>query len=82
MHIINISQTEDWHSEKFEVSLMENLPVASVLSRLDNAKNCIKMLLPGMPPYVSIYGHLSRFLESSSWRGPLLDRISLRAVRT
>ncbi|KAI0285229.1 Mak10 subunit, NatC N-terminal acetyltransferase-domain-containing protein [Russula brevipes] len=59
-----LHDTEDWHSEKFEVSLLETLPVTSVLSRLDNAKNCIQTILP----------------ESSLWRSPLLDRISLRAV--
>jgi hypothetical protein len=46
--IIDVLQTEDWHSEKFEVSLLETLHVATVLSRLDNAKNCILAILPGM----------------------------------
>ncbi|KAI9508819.1 Mak10 subunit, NatC N-terminal acetyltransferase-domain-containing protein [Russula earlei] len=59
-----LHDTEDWHSEKFEVSLLETLPVASVLSRLEEAKDCIQAILP----------------ESSPWRSALLDRISLRAV--
>jgi hypothetical protein len=50
MFLINLLQTEDWHSEKFEVSLMENLPLTSVLSRLDHAKDCIKTILPGATP--------------------------------
>jgi N-alpha-acetyltransferase 35, NatC auxiliary subunit len=45
--IVDIRQTEDWHSEKFGVSLLESLPVASALSRLDDAKNCIRAILPG-----------------------------------
>ncbi|KAI0303343.1 Mak10 subunit, NatC N-terminal acetyltransferase-domain-containing protein [Multifurca ochricompacta] len=60
-----LHDTEDWHSEKFEVSLMEGLPVTSVLSRLDDAKNWVRFLFP----------------ESSPWRRALLDRISLRIVR-
>ncbi|KAF8461150.1 Mak10 subunit, NatC N-terminal acetyltransferase-domain-containing protein [Russula ochroleuca] len=59
-----LHDTEDWHSEKFGVSLLESLPVASVLSRLDDAKNCIQTILP----------------EPSPWRSALLDRISLRAA--
>jgi hypothetical protein len=45
--IVDIWQTEDWHSEKFGVSLLESLPVASALSHLDDAKNCIQVILPG-----------------------------------
>jgi hypothetical protein len=82
MFIINLLQTEDWHSEKFDVSLVENLPLTSVLSRLDHAKDCIKTILPGATPMFLGHEHVSRSLESSSWRWPLLDRISLRTVRT
>lgn len=57
-----LHDTEDWHSEKFDVSLMEGTPVATVLSQLEDAKNWIQFLLP----------------ESSPWRSALLDRISLR----
>ncbi|KAI9451627.1 Mak10-domain-containing protein [Lactarius psammicola] len=57
-----LHDTEDWHSEKFDVSLMESTPVATVLSQLEDAKSWIQFLLP----------------ESSPWRGALLDRISLR----
>jgi hypothetical protein len=60
-----LHDTEDWHSEKFDVSLMEGMPVAAVLSQLEDAKNWIQFLLP----------------ESSPWRSALLDRISLRIVR-
>ncbi|KAN0109790.1 Mak10 subunit, NatC N(alpha)-terminal acetyltransferase domain containing protein [Russula decolorans] len=59
-----LHDSEDWYSEKFGVSLLESLPVASTLSHLDDAKNCIRAILP----------------ESSPWRNALLDRISLRAV--
>ena len=45
--IVDIWQTEDWHSEKFGVSLLESLPIASALSHLDDAKNCIRAVLPG-----------------------------------
>ncbi|KAH9033987.1 Mak10-domain-containing protein [Lactarius deliciosus] len=57
-----LHDTEDWHSEKFDVSLMEGTPVGTVLSQLEDAKNWIQFLLP----------------ESSPWRSALLDRISLR----
>jgi len=59
-----LHDTEDWHSEKFEVSLLEHLSVTSILSRLDDAKICIQEILP----------------DSSPWRSALLDRLSLRAV--
>ena len=45
--IVDIWQAEDWHSEKFGVSLLESLPIASALSHLDDAKNCIQAILPG-----------------------------------
>ncbi|KAI0282481.1 Mak10 subunit, NatC N-terminal acetyltransferase-domain-containing protein [Russula aff. rugulosa BPL654] len=57
-----LHDTEDWHSEKFGVSLLESLPVASALSYLDDAKNCIRAIVP----------------DSSPWQKALLDRISLR----
>ncbi|KAH9057687.1 Mak10-domain-containing protein [Lactarius vividus] len=57
-----LHDTEDWHSEKFDVSLMEGTPVGTVLSQLEDAKNWIQFLLP----------------ESSPWRSALLDRVSLR----
>lgn len=57
-----LHDTEDWHSEKFDVSLMEGTPVAAILLQLEDAKNWIQSLLP----------------ESSPWRCALLDRISLR----
>lgn len=45
--IVDIWQAEDWHSEKFGVSLLESLPVASALSHLDDAKDCIQAILSG-----------------------------------
>ncbi|KAF8258994.1 Mak10 subunit, NatC N-terminal acetyltransferase-domain-containing protein [Lactarius quietus] len=57
-----LHDTEDWHSEKFDVSLLEGTPSAIILSQLEDAKNWIQLLLP----------------ESSPWRSALLDRISLR----
>lgn len=52
--IVDIWQTEDWHSEKFGVSLLESLPVATALSYLDDAKNCIRAVVPGAQGSVSI----------------------------
>ncbi|KAI0263774.1 Mak10 subunit, NatC N-terminal acetyltransferase-domain-containing protein [Gloeopeniophorella convolvens] len=56
--------TEDWHSEKFGVSLVEGLQVETVLSRLDDSNKWIRYLVP----------------QSSPWQKALLDRISLRIV--
>ncbi|KAI0062099.1 Mak10-domain-containing protein [Artomyces pyxidatus] len=58
-----VQDTEDWQSEKTGVSLLEGLPVGTVLARLEDAR-------------VWIVGHTH---QSMPWRDHLLDRILLRA---
>jgi hypothetical protein len=60
---------------------MEGMPVAAVLSQLEDAKNCIQFLLPGARQLVFRCGSSDDILESSPWQSALLDRISLRIVR-
>jgi len=47
-----IWQTEDWQSDKCEVSLLEGVPVSFVVKKLDEAVNWLSQTSQGLFPYL------------------------------